>query len=222
MQEQEETKGHKNMKISIQNDPTSPPQKRPWSFSSLFFCCPSQDHRLESGKKKGNINSFATSHYSNGEPNSFIHRGKEKPKDDRIVIEGNAYSIGLLGKGLKRIICRSVKTNLNKKVSPGRGTNDLRTSKGYESNESLNPKRSVSELEEITNRSEDPVYKFTRHEIFSLYSQGIRVEKSDWNEVTPECVAQHIAHRLSGNFVIDALSGYGGNAIQVRHLIISS
>lgn len=56
-----------------------------------------------------------------------------------------------------------------------------------------------------------------RQEIFSLYEQGIRVDPSDWGEVTPESLAQHVAQKLKGKFVIDALCGHAGNTIQVSY-----
>ena len=58
-------------------------------------------------------------------------------------------------------------------------------------------------------------FNFSRNQIFSRYQKGVQVEKSDWNEITPETIAQYIGKKLKGQIIIDAMSGYGGNTIQV-------
>lgn len=43
------------------------------------------------------------------------------------------------------------------------------------------------------------------------------MDREGWFSVTPERVAQHIAHRMvtrKGTVILDAFSGVGGNAIQ--------
>jgi len=55
-----------------------------------------------------------------------------------------------------------------------------------------------------------------KKEIFSQYEKGIKAEQ--WEEITPEPIAKHIAERLACDIMIDALCGYGGNTIQVQIL----
>jgi hypothetical protein len=50
-----------------------------------------------------------------------------------------------------------------------------------------------------------------KKEIFSRFEKGIKAEK--WDQITPEIISKHIAERLKSDIIIDALCGYGGNAI---------
>ena len=59
-----------------------------------------------------------------------------------------------------------------------------------------------------------------KKEIFSKYEKGIKAEQ--WQEITPEKVAMHVADRLRCDTIIDALCGFGGNAIQVSFFLSSS
>jgi hypothetical protein len=58
-----------------------------------------------------------------------------------------------------------------------------------------------------------------RYQLFSLFDKGIQIPNDDesWYSITPEFIAKHIASRcLNANcqYVLDACSGCGGNAIQ--------
>lgn len=54
-----------------------------------------------------------------------------------------------------------------------------------------------------------------RYSLFSLYDNGILLDKESWYSVTPECIAQHHALRLQCDVVLDAFCGAGGNSIQL-------
>ncbi|ANB15879.1 Tgs1p [Sugiyamaella lignohabitans] len=61
-------------------------------------------------------------------------------------------------------------------------------------------------------------YRF-RHDIFSLFDQGIKLTEEQWYSVTPESVAVTTAIQISeryplGTIVIDGFGGAGGNTIQ--------
>ncbi|XP_073535409.1 trimethylguanosine synthase isoform X2 [Phyllobates terribilis] len=61
-------------------------------------------------------------------------------------------------------------------------------------------------------------YWAQRYRLFSRFDEGIKLDEEGWFSVTPEKIAEHIAHRvrqcISGAVVIDAFCGVGGNAIQ--------
>ncbi|KAI8348269.1 RNA cap guanine-N2 methyltransferase-domain-containing protein [Blakeslea trispora] len=57
-------------------------------------------------------------------------------------------------------------------------------------------------------------YYYQRYTYFSLFDQGILMDKEGWFSVTPEKIAQHIARRCQSDVIIDAFCGCGGNAIQ--------
>ncbi|KAI8330805.1 RNA cap guanine-N2 methyltransferase-domain-containing protein, partial [Choanephora cucurbitarum] len=57
-------------------------------------------------------------------------------------------------------------------------------------------------------------YYHQRYSYFSLFDQGILMDKEGWFSVTPEKIAQHIARRCQSDVIIDAFCGCGGNAIQ--------
>ncbi|XP_075209378.1 trimethylguanosine synthase isoform X1 [Anomaloglossus baeobatrachus] len=61
-------------------------------------------------------------------------------------------------------------------------------------------------------------YWAQRYRLFSRFDEGIKLDKEGWFSVTPEKIAEHIAHRvrqcISSAVVVDAFCGVGGNAIQ--------
>ncbi|XP_069587460.1 trimethylguanosine synthase isoform X2 [Ranitomeya imitator] len=61
-------------------------------------------------------------------------------------------------------------------------------------------------------------YWAQRYRLFSRFDEGIKLDEEGWFSVTPEKIAEHIAHRvrqcMSGAVVVDAFCGVGGNAIQ--------
>lgn len=56
-----------------------------------------------------------------------------------------------------------------------------------------------------------------RRRLFTLFDQGIQLDKESWYSVTPEAIANHISAYLVGNrenaIIVDPFSGCGGNAI---------
>ncbi|GJN29439.1 hypothetical protein PR202_gb17665 [Eleusine coracana subsp. coracana] len=59
-----------------------------------------------------------------------------------------------------------------------------------------------------------------RHNLFSLYDHGVRMDAEGWYSATPESVAASQAARAAPrDLVVDAFAGCGGNSIQfaVRH-----
>ncbi|KAN0065629.1 putative diacylglycerol O-acyltransferase tgs1 [Thecaphora frezii] len=58
-------------------------------------------------------------------------------------------------------------------------------------------------------------YWWNRHTLFSLFSQGVLLDRQSWYSVTPEPIAYRIATRCSCTTVVDAFCGAGGNAIQL-------
>lgn len=64
--------------------------------------------------------------------------------------------------------------------------------------------------------SDKAVPKKMKKEIFSKFDKGIKAE--EWLDITPEKVAKHIANRLRCDTIVDALCGFGGNAIQVIYI----
>ena len=58
-------------------------------------------------------------------------------------------------------------------------------------------------------------YWSQRYRLFSLFDSGIKLDLESWHSVTPERIAQHIAHRMACDVVIDAFCGAGGNTIQL-------
>ncbi|XP_056377911.1 trimethylguanosine synthase [Hyla sarda] len=61
-------------------------------------------------------------------------------------------------------------------------------------------------------------YWAQRYRLFSRFDEGIKLDEEGWFSVTPEKIAEHIAHRvrqyINGAVVVDAFCGVGGNAIQ--------
>ncbi|XP_034475592.1 uncharacterized protein LOC117782673 [Drosophila innubila] len=57
-------------------------------------------------------------------------------------------------------------------------------------------------------------YWFKRFSLFSRFDRGILLDHESWFSVTPEKIAKQTALRLSGDIVVDAFCGCGGNAIQ--------
>lgn len=60
-------------------------------------------------------------------------------------------------------------------------------------------------------------YWSQRHRFFTLFNDGIQLDKESWYSVTPEKIATHIAEHLVGDgkdiIVLDPFCGCGGNAI---------
>ena len=56
-----------------------------------------------------------------------------------------------------------------------------------------------------------------RRRLFTLFDEGIRLDKESWYSVTPEAIANHISAHLVGNredaVILDPFCGCGGNAI---------
>ena len=57
-------------------------------------------------------------------------------------------------------------------------------------------------------------YWAQRYRLFSKFDSGISLDPESWYSVTPERIAQHIAHRCRCDLVVDGFCGVGGNAIQ--------
>ncbi|KAF9572370.1 Trimethylguanosine synthase [Mortierella alpina] len=57
-------------------------------------------------------------------------------------------------------------------------------------------------------------YWHQRYRYFSLFDQGIKMDKEGWYSVTAEKIAAHIAARCASDIIIDAFCGVGGNSIQ--------
>ncbi|XP_055938794.1 trimethylguanosine synthase-like isoform X2 [Argiope bruennichi] len=64
------------------------------------------------------------------------------------------------------------------------------------------------------NSKEFKKYWAQRYRLFSLFDDGIRLDKESWFSVTPEKIAYHIAERCACDIIVDAFCGAGGNAIQ--------
>lgn len=67
---------------------------------------------------------------------------------------------------------------------------------------------------EIVNDKSLLKYWYKRFSLFSLFDQGVKLDKESWFSVTPEKVAAHTAERLKCDIVVDAFCGCGGNTIQ--------
>jgi trimethylguanosine synthase len=53
-----------------------------------------------------------------------------------------------------------------------------------------------------------------RYFLFSLYDEGIKLDRESWYSVTPEIIAEYVAKRIKAGVVIDGFCGVGGNIIQ--------
>lgn len=64
--------------------------------------------------------------------------------------------------------------------------------------------------------SDRALYKYwcKRFSLFSLFDQGIKLDRESWFSVTPEKVAINTADRCKCDVIIDAFCGAGGNTIQ--------
>lgn len=81
---------------------------------------------------------------------------------------------------------------------------------------SINDIISIAHQDQIKPISNDIDRFFKRrYRLFSLYDNGILLDKESWYSVTPECIAQHHASRLQCDVVLDAFCGSGGNSIQL-------
>lgn len=65
-------------------------------------------------------------------------------------------------------------------------------------------------------RTDKSLHKYwsKRFSLFSLFDQGIRLDRESWFSVTPEKVAAFTAERCACDLIIDAFCGAGGNTIQ--------
>ncbi|CAL1264435.1 unnamed protein product [Larinioides sclopetarius] len=70
------------------------------------------------------------------------------------------------------------------------------------------------EIEFNPNSDEFKKYWAQRYRLFSLFDEGIKLDKESWFSVTPEQIAYHIAERCACDIIVDAFCGAGGNAIQ--------
>lgn len=57
-------------------------------------------------------------------------------------------------------------------------------------------------------------YWCKRFSLFSLFDQGIKLDRESWFSVTPEKVAIYTAMRCQCDIIVDAFCGAGGNTIQ--------
>lgn len=80
------------------------------------------------------------------------------------------------------------------------------------SNSKKNSQKAEALSKALRNSEDETNY---RKDIFSLYERGITAD--DWDQITPEPIAKHIASRTKADIVIDALAGYGGSTIQVNY-----
>lgn len=55
---------------------------------------------------------------------------------------------------------------------------------------------------------------WSRHALFSHFSDGILLDEQSWYSVTPEAIAARIAERCRSDIILDGFCGAGGNAIQ--------
>lgn len=64
--------------------------------------------------------------------------------------------------------------------------------------------------------SDRALYKYwcKRFSLFSLFDQGIKLDRESWFSVTPEKVAVYTADRCKCDVIVDAFCGAGGNTIQ--------
>ncbi|GFT13200.1 trimethylguanosine synthase [Nephila pilipes] len=60
-------------------------------------------------------------------------------------------------------------------------------------------------------------YWSQRYRLFSLFDEGIKLDKESWFSVTPEHIAYHIAERCACDVIVDAFCGAGGNSIQFAY-----
>ncbi|KAL1925701.1 uncharacterized protein VTP21DRAFT_584 [Calcarisporiella thermophila] len=85
----------------------------------------------------------------------------------------------------------------------------------YEDNE--NTKEEETRLITFSKKTIPPdlkKYWYQRYRYFSLFDEGIVMDREGWYSVTPEKIAAHIAERCRCDVIIDAFCGVGGNAIQ--------
>lgn len=97
------------------------------------------------------------------------------------------------------------------------GQSDLTKTKGF-NRKSKKKRRQNKYLDVIPSeiRSDKGLYKYwsKRFSLFSLFDQGIKLDRESWFSVTPEKVAAYTAERCTCDIVIDAFCGAGGNTIQ--------
>lgn len=69
----------------------------------------------------------------------------------------------------------------------------------------------------VSNKKRKSKYWHQRYRLFSRFDEGIKLDNESWYSVTPERIAEHIAHRFKKDnyyIIIDAFCGSGGNTIQ--------
>lgn len=224
---QEESKNPSNRRSfeSYQNSEKIQKKNLPsWNFKYILNCCRDPDAGTDPHLPRKHVNSLVTTHYSNRGPTSFVNNIKTC-ENLNVNIPENSFPWDvafLLGKGANKIICKISKVNLALKSSTASDiSSDSKRSKLLQDIQNKKANLKSSDNMEMANGEQKALlsprdnYNFSRHQIFSMYGRGIQVEKSDWNEITPEVIAQYIARKLKDEFIIDAMSGYGGNTIQV-------
>jgi trimethylguanosine synthase len=57
-------------------------------------------------------------------------------------------------------------------------------------------------------------YWAQRYRYWSKFDEGVEMTIEDWHSVTPEVIAEHIAHRCGCGVILDPFCGCGGNAVR--------
>lgn len=81
-----------------------------------------------------------------------------------------------------------------------------------------NKRRALPLPEEIANDKTLMKYWSKRFSLFSLFDEGIKLDRESWFSVTPEKIAAYTASRCKCDIIIDAFCGAGGNTIQFAKL----
>ena len=203
--------------------------KQKWSFLSWLGCC-SCDRPLEDDhcrlwlKNNGEsvLTSAHTLHYAQSISASLLETKTQEPAiqaPSKPVLPCGLHAcfqqqdeLILLGVGCHKLIARV--NRLQFKQDKAKATYDMEVSNSnkriYESLE-----EAKRQLVDSASNKNDAALGLSRQQVFSLYDNGIKVTASDWGEVTPEPIAEHISKHFEKQFVIDALCGCGGNTVQV-------
>ncbi|XP_073348246.1 trimethylguanosine synthase [Pagrus major] len=102
---------------------------------------------------------------------------------------------------------------------PPEGSREQRRKDGKKTKKKNKRGRKQQVPAEMAAEPELAKYWAQRYRLFSLFDEGIKLDREGWFSVTPERIAEHIALRVEHSFsdsqlVIDAFCGVGGNAIQ--------
>ncbi|GFR14136.1 trimethylguanosine synthase [Trichonephila clavata] len=125
-------------------------------------------------------------------------------------------------KGCKR---KKFKRHSNRKC-PFKMMKNVSKEEAKENSEMLESTESSQEVAKISvdegefSAPDNPEFKkywSQRYRLFSLFDEGIKLDKESWFSVTPEQIAYHIAERCSCDVIVDAFCGAGGNAIQFAY-----